>query len=245
MHAVTIDSRRELLVGNSDEETRAFCSQQFLTKAKEAIALRGCFAVALSGGSTPKQFYNHLTSLPEAHFLDWSRVKLFVSDERAVSASHPDSNFGMCMHYFNKEPFSLAKAYPMHAEREDLPQAARDYEQLIKQHCPEGRFDLVYLGIGEDGHTASLFPDTAALTEQRALVAANYVPEKKSWRMTLTFSCINNARLIVVLAIGASKAAIIQQACEKNTSRLPIHRVGTDKSPALFICDRQAASNIV
>ncbi|MBS0654524.1 MAG: 6-phosphogluconolactonase [Verrucomicrobia bacterium] len=232
---------RKLCLFETEQEAIAFCTSHFLQEAKKALLERGTFAVALSGGSTPKKFFQALSDAKET--LDWSNIVLFWSDERAVAPDHPDSNFGMAMHYLGKKPFNEAKMFRMEAERTDADAAAREYERLIHERCPEGRFDIVYLGVGEDGHTASLFPHTSALTVRDRKVVANYVEAKKSWRMTLTFPCINEARNIVVLALGPSKAPIIKEIFNPvGKELLPAALVGTQETPALFICDRAAAN---
>lgn len=235
-----IKMNRTLHVLATEQEAIAFCTSHFLQEAKKALQSRSTFAVALSGGSTPKKFFEALSRSTEP--LDWKKIILFWSDERAVAPDSPDSNFGSAMHYLNKAPFNEAKIFRMEAERPDRDAAAKEYEALIAAHCPEGRFDIVYLGIGEDGHTASLFPDTAALHVQDKLIVANYVEAKKSWRMTFTFPCINAARNIVVLALGASKAPILREIFTSNT--LPAALVGTKENPALFICDQAAAESL-
>ena len=130
----------------------------------------------------------------------------------------------------------------MHADGENLEAAACEGERLIKEHCHKERLDLVYLGIGDDGHTASLFPNTQALTENKKLVVPNYVLEKDTWRMTFTFRAINDARHTDVLVFGASKATILKEILQSPT--LPAAQVGSKKKPALFIVDKEAASLI-
>src|SRR5207253_1775325 len=131
--------------------------------------------------------YEKLATLELAYQLDWSRVNIFWSDERAVPPDHPDSNYAMAMHYFGKEPLDLSKKFRMPADEADLQKAAADYERQIKKQCFGECLDLVLLGIGDDGHTASLFPKTEALHVEDKLVTANFVPAKNSHRMTLTF----------------------------------------------------------
>lgn len=232
---------RSLKVFANDDEAVRFCLDHFIQNATEALSKRGIFTVALSGGSTPKLFFDRLSSSEQAKALDWKHIVLFWSDERACPPDHPDSNYGMAMKILSHEPFSCAQAFRMQAEEDDRDNAAREYEALIKKYCPEGRLDIVYLGVGEDGHTASLFPHSPALDEKKRLVIVTFVEVKMSWRMTLTFPCINQARNIVVLALGAKKAPIIKHTFNDKEILYPIQRVGTEKTPALFICDREAA----
>ena len=200
MQLFIIDEKRELLIAENEEMATIFAAVRFVGQASQAIKERGSFSVALSGGSTPKKLYEYLKHYPRAESeIDWSKVNFFWSDERAVPLDHPESNYRMAMSFFNKEPFDVARKFPMPAFEEDKEKAAKLYETQIKKFCNDGRFDLVLLGIGEDGHTASLFPGTEALHNEKDLVCSLFVPEKNSYRMTLTFTCINNARKINLL----------------------------------------------
>ena len=215
-------ANRSLINLDSEEKVIDFCIVHFVDEANYAIDTHNSFSVALSGGSTPKKFYEALTQSDEAKALDWSKICLFFSDERAVAPTDKDSNHKMAMQYFSKAPFNKAQVFRMEAEREDREKAAEDYAYLIHQHTQDSRFDLVYLGIGEDGHTASLFPKTDALKVKDKLVVANFVPNLKTWRMTLTYPCINEARNIVVIATGAKKTAILHEILEgKDQSKYP------------------------
>src|SRR5205807_5236969 len=113
--------------------------------------------------STPKKLYERILQSELAFQVDWAHVNVFWSDERAVPPDSPESNYGMAMHYFCKEPLDTSKKFRMPADERDLNKAAASYEAQIKKYCVQGRFDLVLLGVGEDGHTASLFPNTEAL----------------------------------------------------------------------------------
>ncbi len=229
---------RSLIHLDSEEKVIDFCIVHFVDEAQYAIDNHGSFSVALSGGSTPKKLYDALTQSPEAKALDWSKINLFWSDERAVPPTDPESNFGMAMKYFSKEPFNKAKVFRMEAERPDREQAAADYIELIHKHCHASRFDMVFLGIGEDGHTASLFPGTEALKIKDKLVVANFVPSLKVWRMTLTFHCINNARNIVVLATGSKKTAILHEILDsKDQTKYPAQQISGREIPAFFVTD--------
>lgn len=181
--------------------------QQFIDLAHQAIKERGQFTVALSGGSTPKAIYQTLSQKPKA--LDWGRVFLFWSDERSVPPDHPDSNYRMAMEHLGKLPILEEHIFRMHAEN-DIEVNAAAYEHVIKAKT-DGIFDLVMLGMGEDGHTASLFPGTEALKITDRLVVPNYIPHLDSWRMTLTFPCINAARTICVYVLGEKKRARLKE----------------------------------
>jgi len=231
-------SNRSLINLGSEEQVIDFCLVHFVDEANFAIDSHDNFTVALSGGSTPKKFYDALTQSDEAKALDWSKIALFWSDERSVAPTHADSNYHMAMQFFSKAPFNKAKVFRMEAERPDHDKAASDYSQKILENCHGGRFDLVYLGLGEDGHTASLFPETEALKVKDKLVVSNYVPTLKTWRMTLTFHCINNARNIVLIATGNKKTAILHEVLDsKDQKRYPAQAISGREVPAFFVTD--------
>ena len=142
---------------------------------------------------------------------------------------------------FEKLPIPPSQIFRMQAEQ-DLRQHALDYEEKIHHHLGKHLFDLVMLGVGEDGHTASLFPNTQALTLDQRLVAANFIPEKKSWRMTLTFPCINQSSQIVIYALGHSKQKIIPEVLNAAIiSPFPASRIGTPEHKALWVLDNESS----
>jgi 6-phosphogluconolactonase len=174
-------------------------------------------AVALSGGSTPARLYEILADAPLRDEVAWSRLELFFGDERSVPADHPDSNYGMAARLlFSKVP---AKVHRMAAERG----AAEEYERTIRERVRKRRgalpsFDLILLGMGDDGHTASLFPGTAALAERQRLVVMNDVPQKGTIRMTFTYPLLNAAERVWLLVAGADKRAVVAR-CRAARSR--------------------------
>ena len=228
------DSRRELFIGKTTEEAVAFAVEHFLDTAKRAIQQRAKFVVALSGGSTPKEIYRRVVL---AQDLDWTKVFLFWSDERAAPPDHLESNYHMAMEHFGKVPVPKGQIFRMRAE-ENIERNAQDYQEKIERYAGKHLFDLVMLGVGEDGHTASLFPETDALLEESRLVVANYVPAKNMKRMTLTFPCINGSRKIAIYALGKSKREIVGKVLHAPIlSPYPASRVGTTERPALWILD--------
>ena len=169
--------------------------------------------VALSGGSTPKRLYEVLAAPPYFDRADWRHLEFFFSDERSVPPDHPDSNYGMAAKWLlSKIP---SPAHRMLAEEGD----AEGYEQLVRSRVP-GRtdavpaFDLILLGMGNDGHTASLFPGTRALEECERLVVMNDVPQLRTKRMTFTYPLLNAAKRIWVLIAGADKREIVARCSE-------------------------------
>jgi 6-phosphogluconolactonase len=234
------DDRRDLFIGNDAKTAIAFATEHWIHCAERAIQQRGRFAVALSGGSTPKAIYASLAATAK---LDWSKVWLFWSDERAVPPNHADSNYRMAIESgFHQLPIPQAQIFRMRAEA-DLEKNAKDYDDTIRRHLGKHLFDLVMLGVGEDGHTASLFPQTQALQVSNQLVAANYLPEKKAWRMTLSFTCINQSHAAAIYAMGPSKRLILPKVLDAAIdSPFPASRIGTPEHKALWILDLDAAS---
>jgi len=244
-HFVSWDERRDIAHPGSKKAALNFAVQHFIECGKEAILTHGFFTVALSGGSTPKQIYTELASPANANLLDWSKVYLFWSDERALPPADPNSNFRMAMEAGLKSlPIPHEQIFRMEAET-DIAQNAQKYEQIIKQLLKTRTFDLVMLGMGSDGHTASLFPGTKALKEKEALVVPNHVPQKECDRMTLTFRCINQANNIVIYILGKEKAPTIKKLFLEELSPYPIAQVGAPNNKALFIIDSEAVAPLL
>lgn len=243
MKLIRVDDRRQALVAPGGEEAAAVCAQLFIEEAQRAIATKSSFSVALSGGSTPSAIYKKLQEPTYALSVNWQFVNLFWGDERAVPPDHSDSNYHTAQEYFSMPPLDQARRHRMMGEASDLDAAARDYDNLLHRICPQGKLDLVLLGLGEDGHTASLFPNTAALNETQRFVVANPVPQKECSRLTITYPCINMAGKVVVFAIGRSKAKIIKKILrgEYTPDLLPAQKLGTEQKPVLFILDKRAA----
>ncbi len=243
MKTHAIDERRELILPGSREETLDYCVQQWVSIANESIADHGFFAVALSGGSTPKLIYQRLSSAQFAPKIDWSRVYLFWSDERSVPPDDPDSNYHMSLVEGLLETLPIPKEniFRMEGEKE-IEKNAQKYEQAIKKVLGNRPFDLVMLGVGEDGHTASLFPHTEALSAEGRLVVANHVTQKNSWRMSFTFDCINAARNISLYVLGSGKAEILATIFSSpyDPTLYPSQRVGTSEHKAQWIIDNDA-----
>lgn len=246
MQLFPIDEKREIAIVDSEENGAIFAAIRFISIGQKAISRHKSFSVALSGGSTPKKLYEKLLLPQYANGLNWSQTKVFWSDERIVPLDDPESNYGMAMRYFSKEPLDESKKFPMYSNEKELVQAAANYEKLIKKQCFEERFDLMLLGIGDDGHTASLFPHTEALKIENALAAPNYVEQKKCWRLTLTYPCINNARNTIVLAYGAAKAHVLKKILLENDDpdTYPAQKIGRGKGTVLFIIDKAAAAEL-
>jgi 6-phosphogluconolactonase len=191
-----------------DQDTLAeAAAQHIVTLAKEAITTRGRFSIALSGGSTPKQTLSCLASDEFAPMMDWQKVHVFWGDERCVPPDHPDSNSLMAREVMlDRVPIPIDNIHRIQAELNPT-DAAHIYETELRAFFQEvPRFDLVLLGMGDDGHTASLFPGTEALIEEDRWVVANYIARLSSWRITLTPIAITAAANITFLVSGAHKA---------------------------------------
>ncbi len=234
------DARRDYIVPGNHEETIRFATEHWVHSAQKAIQKRGRFAVALSGGSTPKAIYQNLI-LQE---LEWEKVWLFWSDERALPPDHPDSNYRMAMEFFKKVPVPPSQIFRMKAES-NIEKNALDYEEKIKHILGKTCFDLVMLGVGEDGHTASLFPKTDALKVEERLVIETFVPQKNGWRMTLTYPCIEQSFYSTIYALGSSKQLIVAKVLNAAIdSEFPASRIGTAEKKVLWVCDADAAAQL-
>ncbi|MBW3612614.1 MAG: 6-phosphogluconolactonase [Chloroflexi bacterium] len=220
-------------------------ADRFVATARRAIEERGIFRVALSGGGTPKQVYPLLLEPERRDAVDWSRVEFFWGDERAVPPDHPDSNFGVAYGMLISQLPGVRqdRIHRMPAEAPELDAAALSHESELRlafgaRGSEPPAFDLVWLGMGPDGHTASLFPGSEALHEAERWVVGNWAPEQESWRMTFTFPVLNAARDVIVVVTGADKADAIRQ-IRAGGSDLPAARV--DGPQVEWLIDAAAA----
>ena len=242
----SVDDRRTLALPGDATDTLKFCVDHFLFTANEAIDDHGYFAVALSGGSTPKAIFQALAKPENRSKTDWSRFLVFWSDERSVPPDNAESNYHMAMESGWKTlPVPAESIYRMVAE-DDIEGHAKDYEERILTKIPQRHFDLVMLGMGDDGHTASLFPLTHGLHVENQLAIANYIPQKSTWRMTLTYKCINAARHTAVYVMGAGKESILKEVLTGTyqPDLYPSQKVGIPSHKALWIADDKAAKLI-
>jgi 6-phosphogluconolactonase len=213
---------REIIICRDVDELNHKAAEQFIELANKAIQRSGQFAVALSGGSTPRTIYSLLASADYRERVDWFRVHLFWGDERCVPPDHPESNFRMVEEsLLSRVQIPSGNIHRMKGEKEPE-QAATEYEEYLRQffHLPNNgvpRFDLIFLGLGEDGHTASLFPDTAALNEKEHLVATVYIEKSKAHRLTLILPVINAGAQVTFLVSGQSKTAIVSDILGSNS----------------------------
>jgi 6-phosphogluconolactonase len=219
---------------------------EFASAANSAIAEHGWFSVALSGGHTPRTVYE-LLSVEYKTALSWEKVHIFFGDERDVPPDHPDSNYRMANEaLLSKVPIPAGNIHRIRTEL-DPEAAAKDYEEQI--HAQFGlknnglpRFDLILLGLGPDGHTASLFPGTAALKETSRLVVLNWVEKLNTFRITLTFPVLNHAAEDLFLVSGPDKAQILKAVLgPQSTVGYPAQRVRPESGRLLWLFDQDAA----
>lgn len=201
-------------------------TEQFVHAARTAIAKRGVFYVALAGGSTPKGLYKKLATSPYVEQIDWSRVHLFFGDERCVLPTHDDSNFKMANEAMIQHvPIPEENVHRMPTEEGVAPEVAIRYGRIMLETLDDQPLDLVLLGLGPDGHIASLFPDTDALDVSDRTTTSLYVEKFESWRVTMTYPTINAARQVIVFIAGEAKAAIVKDITTETAQGLPVQRL--------------------
>jgi 6-phosphogluconolactonase len=226
-------------------------ADEVLHAATDAVAQRGRSTIALSGGSTPKNLYT-LIAANSSPSLPWEKVFFFWGDERHVPPEDPDSNYRMAQEtILSKIPIPPANIFRIPGENPDASAAAEAYEQTLRKFFAVApgefpRFDLILLGMGPDGHTASLFPETAALQEKSRLVVANWVEKMKTSRITLTLPVLNAARRVAFLVSGADKAAVLHEVLEGNApgEKYPSKLVRPSQGKLIWFVDRAAASEL-
>jgi 6-phosphogluconolactonase len=229
-----------------DLEALSFAAAElFAAEAQQAVQARGRFMVALSGGSTPSRTYELLAREPFRELVPWQQTHIFWGDERCVSTDDPRSNARMAHRsLLDHVPIPATLVHPMICT--PSPQAgAVAYEALLRDYFANDnlRFDLILLGLGENGHTASLFPGTAVLEEQQHWVGEVYVAEEGLHRLTLTAAAINQAALVVFLVSGSDKAPILRKVVQEaqNPRSIPAQLIKPVDGGLLWLVDRDAA----
>ena len=226
-------------------------ASRFVEVATKALADLGTFRLALSGGTTPQGLYARLASEPFLSRVDWARVQVFWGDERCVPPDHADSNFRLARDLLlSKVPVRAENVYRMRGEATDPDLAAAEYAGELQtafglKRGERPRFDLILLGLGTDGHTASLFPHSPALREITRLAVAVYVEAVKSYRITLTLPVLNNAASVLFLVSGGDKAERLRTVLGgKPSHAAPASMVRPERGTLHWIVDRAAATGL-
>jgi 6-phosphogluconolactonase len=213
-----------------------------------AVRDRGAFHAALSGGGTPAALYRRLAATPD---IDWPAVYVYWSDERSVPFDHPDSNFRMAQEaLLSRVPIPPSQIHPIRARPSSIHEDARAYASLLRALLPTTAagipiFDLILLGLGEDGHVASLFPGTPVVEEREQPVAAVYVERLQTWRVSMTLPVIHAARAVLVLVSGGAKAPIVRRVFSDSGQQpaLPAQRIDAGQ-PVDWYLDESAAAQL-
>jgi len=244
-------TQTEIRICVTPQELFQVAADEVAKVAQKAVIARGRFTIALSGGSTPRGLFILLASA--AREFPWPQTFCFWSDERHVPPDHSDSNYRMANEaLLSKVPVPPGNVYRILAENPDAKAAARSYEQTLKSFFHSDAadalpsFDLILLGIGPDGHTASLFPGTVALHERSGLVVANHVQKLDTDRITFTYPLLNAARYVMFLVSGLDKAPALREILEGNgtADTYPAKGVQPARGRLLWLVDRAAASQL-
>ena len=221
----TRTERGDVYVYGSAAEVARAAADAFVACVAGVLADRATARVALAGGSTPKAMYRLLASPAYRERVEWKRVEIYFGDERCVPPEHAESNYRMAREaLLDHVPLGADRVHRIAGERPPEEAAAQYQQKLVRLGDPP-RLDLVLLGMGPDGHTASLFPGTPVLTETRALAAAVYVEKFQSWRVTMTAPVLSAAAHVIITAVGAEKADALLLALTKPAGTVPIQLV--------------------
>ncbi len=225
-------------------------AELIVSSAEDAIRARGFFSIALSGGSTPKGLFELLASPEWRNRIDWTKAQVFWGDDRYVPHTDPRSNYLMAKQSLLDHVD--VPANNIHAIPTDIPpdEAAQRYEQtvrdVLRDHSPFPAIDFNLLGMGENGHTASLFPHRPTLHESKRLVVSDFIPEVDMYRVTMTVPMINAGRRIAFLVAGSSKADVLRDVISgpRNPEQLPSQLIRPDKGELLWLLDSAAAAKL-
>jgi 6-phosphogluconolactonase len=245
----TPEATPNVLVFDDSAEVARAGTRRFVDLSREAIFARGRFSVALAGGSTPKIIYELLASDQYRNEVEWEHVHVFFGDERCVPPDHKDSNYRMASEaMLASVPLPRAHIHRMIGEG-DAVANARLYEDELREFFAGAdwpSFDLIMLGMGDDGHTASLFPGTRALAEQQAWVTANWVEKFNTFRITLTAPAINHAAHIMFIVTGAGKADRLPEVLTgaRDPERLPSQLIKPVNGTLEWFTDKAAAAKL-
>ena len=248
---------RKIEIAESREELNRRAAEHFVRIAQDAITNNGHFTVALAGGSTPGSLYQLLASPEYRTRIDWSRVYFFFGDERCVPPTSEDSNYRMAKEsILEPQGIDHANVFRWRTELDNPEKIAEDYERTIRRVFREidnpfvgddiPTFDLILLGMGADGHTASLFPFSPALRENDKIAAANHVEKLDADRVTLTFPILNHAANVIFLISGEDKAETLAEVLqgEFDPDKLPSQEVEPLEGTLLWVADKAAAKHL-
>ncbi|HSI88856.1 MAG TPA: 6-phosphogluconolactonase [Pyrinomonadaceae bacterium] len=234
-------------IANDEASFARLAADLFLEIGRVAIERHGEFNVALSGGSTPKGAYELLASERYRNKLAWEKVRFYFGDERNVPPDHTDSNFRMAKEAM-LDPIGISNANVVRwrTEWNDPDRTAEEYEKVLAGLGMPPAFDLILLGLGEDGHIASLFLGSEGLKETERMAVANWVPDLKEYRFTLTFPAINSALNIVYLVSGGAKAGVVKRVINgpANQEELPAAGITPENGSLIWLLDQGAASKL-
>ena len=239
----------QVLIFENPQEVARAAADRFVELARAAIDARGRFSVALAGGSTPQRAYELLASDEYKTRLDWSKAHFFFGDERSVPPDNAQSNYRMANEaMLSRIPIPEKNVHLIRGVG-DVVANARLYEDELRTYFSDAewpRFDLVLLGMGDDGHTASLFPNTSALNDNQAWVTSNWVEKLNTYRITLTAPAINHAAHVVFLVTGENKAARLAEVLSdaRDTTRLPSQLIAPLNGTLEWYVDKAAASRL-
>jgi len=240
----------QLVVKENPADLAQEAAQIFAATAVGCASGKGRFTVALSGGSTPRLMHNLLAEEPFVSEIPWEKTHVFWVDERCVPKNHPHSNFGAAKgDLVEKAPILESQVYPMpmafspEQGAVEYHRTLSDFFKLAPGEFP--RFDLIFLGMGSDGHTASLFPDQSALEEEERFVVSVKGGNPDVYRLTMTLPVLTNARYVVFLISGRQKAGILKTVLENNQVRLPAGRIRPVNGKQVWLVDREAASMLL
>lgn len=242
----------EKIIAKDDAEFYKLAAAKFISLARAAIKKSGKFSVALAGGSTPKELYKLLATEKFRALVDWTKIYFFFGDERNVSPDDAESNYRMANENL-LEPLKIKaeNIFRWQTESGNAEAIAEEYEKTIgnffglrENEFP--RFDLILLGMGEDGHTVSLFPFTNALSEREKIAVANRVEKLNTTRLTLSFAAINNAENIMFLVGGEKKAEILREVLlgETEPEKYPSQSVKPASGNLFWVLDEKSARNL-
>jgi 6-phosphogluconolactonase len=235
-------------VYDDDEALSQAAATFFMETARQAVQDRGRFAVALSGGDTPRRAYELLAQAPLRDQVPWDKTHIFLGDERCVSSDNDLSNEHMAREaLLNKVPLPAQQIHSLYTFGSPRDAALR-YETVLREFFANEppRFDLILLGLGENGHTASLFPNSSALEERKCWVREVYLPDQQIARVTLTAPLINQARKIIFIVSGAAKAEVLQEVIEgpADPTRLPAQLIAPADGEVCWMVDKAVASKL-